>query len=61
MIQISASIGQEAAAAFNCYGRGRRKADLNMGDCFSYACAKAYRLPLLFKGSEFPHTDIAVA
>ncbi|MGV1777144.1 type II toxin-antitoxin system VapC family toxin [Agrobacterium fabrum] len=33
-------------------------ARLNMGDCFVYACAKEYRLPLLFKGDDFIKTDI---
>jgi ribonuclease VapC len=32
-----------------------------MGDCFAYACARSLDLPLLFKGDDFPHTDIAVA
>lgn len=36
-------------------------ARLNFEDCFSYACAKAYRLPLLFKGGDFSQTDIEVA
>ena len=26
---------------------------LNVANCLSYACAKAYRSPLLFKGDEF--------
>jgi ribonuclease VapC len=33
-------------------------ARLNMGDCFAYACSKVYRAPLLFKGNDFPLTDI---
>jgi len=33
-------------------------ARLNMGDCFVYACAKEYNLPLLFKGDDFSRTDI---
>jgi len=32
-----------------------------MGDCFAYACAKAYNAPLLFKGNDFSHTDIDFA
>jgi len=32
-----------------------------MGDCFAYACARAYHIPLLFKGSDFGYTDIVVA
>jgi len=61
MIEIDTGIGQAAIHAFSLYGRGRHKADLNMGDCFSYACAKSHRLPLLFKGNDFIHTDIEVA
>ncbi|MDK8872019.1 type II toxin-antitoxin system VapC family toxin [Paracoccus sp. SSJ] len=30
-----------------------------MGDALSYACAKAYRLPLLYKGGDFSETDMA--
>jgi ribonuclease VapC len=42
------------------YGRGSgHKAKLNFGDCFSYALAKTRDLPLLFKGDDFIHTDIA--
>ena len=32
-----------------------------MGDCFAYAMAKTYDVPLLFKGNDFPHTDIEQA
>jgi ribonuclease VapC len=34
---------------------------LNFGDCFSYALARAIGEPLLFKGTDFSETDIAVA
>jgi ribonuclease VapC len=50
-----------ARAAFRRFGRGRHTAALNFGDCFSYALAKARRLPLLFKGADFAHTDIESA
>ncbi len=33
-------------------------AQLNMGDCFAYACARAQNAPLLFKGEDFLQTDI---
>lgn len=36
-------------------------AKLNFGDCFSYALAKTRNLPLLFKGSDFLHTDVEPA
>jgi ribonuclease VapC len=50
-----------ARAAFRQYGKRRHPAGLNFGDCFSYALAKAKHLPLLFKGRDFPKTDIQVA
>jgi len=34
-------------------------ADLNMGDCFAYACAKVYGAQLLYKGRDFSETDLA--
>ena len=47
-----------AADAYAQYGKGRHPAALNMGDCFAYACAKANRARLLFKGDDFAKTDI---
>jgi ribonuclease VapC len=32
-----------------------------MGDCFAYACARTHGVPLLFKGGDFPLTDIETA
>ena len=50
-----------ARQAFDRYGKGRDKAGLNLGDCFSYALAKYYDESLLFQGSDFSLTDVAVA
>ena len=43
------------------YGRGRHEAALNFGDCFSYALASTSGEPLLFTGTDFSRTDVAVA
>jgi ribonuclease VapC len=43
------------------FGKGRHRAGLNFGDCFSYALAKATREPLLFKGKDFAQTDLIAA
>jgi ribonuclease VapC len=43
------------------YSKGRHKAALNLGDCFSYGLAKAMDAPLLFKGEDFQYTDVKVA
>jgi len=58
---ITAEIGRGALSAFDRYGRGRHPAALNMGDCFAYACARQLDIPLLFKGDDFPLTDITIA
>ena len=47
-----------ARDAFLTYGKGRHAAALNLGDCASYAVAKARGLPLLFKGNDFTFTDL---
>ena len=49
---------QLARRAFRVYGKGRHPAGLNFGDCFSYALAKSLDEPLLYKGEDFPQTDI---
>jgi ribonuclease VapC len=50
-----------AIDAFRQFGKGRHRAGLNIGDCFSYALAKATGEPLLFKGNDFSQTDIVPA
>ena len=47
-----------ARRAFSRFGKGRHRAGLNYGDCFSYALATVLGEPLLYKGDDFPHTDI---
>ena len=50
-----------AREAFRRFGKGRHRACLNYGDCFSYALAKQTGLPLLFKGNDFSETDLESA
>ena len=50
-----------ARAAWRRYGKGNHPAALNFGDCFAYALAKSEGEPLLFKGEDFPRTDIEAA
>jgi|TARA_B100000959_G_C14434789_1_gene400118 ribonuclease VapC len=62
-IEIVAVDGNQteiARAAFRRFGNGRHRAGLNIGDCFSYALAKARAEPLLCKGDDFQHTDIEI-
>jgi ribonuclease VapC len=50
-----------AREAFERYGKGRHPAKLNFGDCMAYALARESGEELLFKGTDFAQTDIAVA
>lgn len=50
-----------ARDAYARYGKGLHRAGLNYGDCFSYALAKESGEPLLFKGDDFPLTDVTPA
>ena len=48
-----------AADARVRYGKGcGHKAQLNFGDCMSYAVARVAQAPLIYKGDDFLHTDI---
>ena len=49
-----------ARTAYRDFGKGSgHPAKLNFGDCFAHALAKTTREPLLFKGDDFTHTDVA--
>lgn len=51
-----------ARFAYRDYGKGSgHRANLNFGDCFSYALAREKREPILFKGDDFVHTDLRSA
>lgn len=57
LVTVDAEQAQVARGAFSHFGKGRHKAGLNFGDCFSYALAKVRREPLLYKGDNFSQTD----
>jgi ribonuclease VapC len=58
---VPAEARRLAVDAFVRFGKGRHPAALNFGDCFAYACAKQAGVPLLYKGDDFPRTDIEAA
>jgi ribonuclease VapC len=63
-IRIEAVTAEQALLArqaFVLFGKGRHKAGLNFGDCFTYALARAWREPVLFKGGDFGYTDLEAA
>ena len=58
IVQIGALEGGIALDAHARYGRGVDPAELNMGDCFAYACTKRHNASILFKGDDFAQTDL---
>ena len=60
IVPVDADQSELARAAWRRYGKGRHRAALNMGDCFTYALCKSFREPLLAKGADFALTDIHV-
>jgi ribonuclease VapC len=59
VVEITEEIGRVALDAFDRYGKGRgHPAQLNMGDCFSYAAARVLAVPLLYKGEDFKGTGL---
>lgn len=60
VVAITPEDTEGALDAFSRYGKGQgHPAQLNMGDRFAYASARSHRVPLLFKGNDFSHTDLA--
>jgi ribonuclease VapC len=62
VMPIDDVVATASVGAFARYGKGRgHRAQLNLADCMSYACAKVRGVPLLFKGNDFSQTDIMQA
>ena len=60
LVPVDAAQARVACRAYSRFGKGRHRAGLNFGDLFAYALAAARREPLLCKGDDFRHTDLAV-
>jgi ribonuclease VapC len=59
---VTAEQARIARQAYRDFGKGSgHPAQLNFGDCFSYALARVKREPLLCKGNDFVHTDVRAA
>ncbi len=62
VVPFDANLAAAARDAFGRYGKGiHARARLNMGDCATYALAKAMNAPLFFKGLDFAATDLVAA
>ncbi len=58
IVPFSEVHAEAARKAWRDFGRGRHEANLNYGDCFTYALAKVSGEPLLHKGGDFGRTDL---
>lgn len=58
VIPFDEELSSIAFEAYKSYGPPH-PAQLNFGDCFSYATARQRKKPLLFIGNDFKQTDIA--
>ncbi len=62
LVSVDETQARIAREAYRDFGKGsNHPAQLNFGDCFAYALAKATGEPLLFKGNDFSHTDVTCA
>ena len=62
IVAFGSSALDVAVDAFLKYGKGQsHPAQLNFGDCMSYAASKVEAMPLLFKGEDFRLTDVECA
>ncbi|MGB3832843.1 MAG: type II toxin-antitoxin system VapC family toxin [Mesorhizobium sp.] len=60
ILPVEADLHIAALAAFEQYGKvSNHPANLNLGDCFSYAMAKRSDGVLIYKGDDFGNTDLA--
>jgi ribonuclease VapC len=60
-VPVDSQICNAASDAWRRFGRGNHPAGLNFGDCFTYATAKHYGVPLLCVGDDFKQTDLPLA
>ena len=58
LVPVDVEQARVARGAFSRFGKGRHRAALNYGDCFSYALAQVMGEPLLYKGEDFSGTDL---
>jgi len=58
-VSLTASHVEVARDAWRRFGRGKHPANLNFGDCCSYALARVSGEPMMFKGDDFSQTDVA--
>jgi ribonuclease VapC len=60
VVPFDHDLSARALEGWRRFGKGRHRAALNLGDCFSYALAVALGAPVLCVGDDFAATDVDV-
>jgi ribonuclease VapC len=60
VIPVDHLAASRAIDSWRRFGKGRHRAALNFGDCFSHSLAVHAQLPILCVGDDFTHTDATV-
>lgn len=60
IVPVDADLAARAMSGWRRYGKGRHRAGLNFGDCFTYALAERTGHPVLCTGDDFAATDLTV-
>jgi ribonuclease VapC len=60
IVPFDVEMASRALAGWRRFGKGRHRAGLNLGDCFTYAVAVEQGAPVLCVGDDFARTDVEV-
>ena len=61
LVPVDADLAERALGIFQQFGKGQgHPAQLNFGDCMSYAVARVSGRPLIYKGDDFGRTDLTL-
>jgi ribonuclease VapC len=60
IVAVDEELAARAISGWRRYGKGRHRAALNFGDCFTYALAERTGHPVLCTGDDFAATGISV-
>jgi ribonuclease VapC len=60
VVPLDGVLASRALEGWRRFGKGRHRAALNFGDCFTYALAVEQGAPVLCVGDDFVETDVEV-
>ncbi|HXV93223.1 MAG TPA: type II toxin-antitoxin system VapC family toxin [Pseudonocardia sp.] len=60
LVEVDEVAADRAISAWRRFGKGRHRAALDLGDCFTYALADHTGFPVLCTGDDFAATDLPV-